>query len=243
MRARSRVSSRISVNKALHFPFAQVAKAPNRQLAQLNVAYPDPFKVHHWMAGRFGDHAYLSFATLDQNEAQPCGSSLDQDRLDGFWPGRFALDRGAGAKPLQFSLADNPSDLDPILFVDTVAGMHDLFGPVAVVGKEEQAGAVFVQSADGKEPFGGLNEVEDGSFTVRGGRRGDHAGRFVEREIPQLLTPDRLTVDRDGGRFGIGGVPNGGKVAVDSDASGANQLLGVPSRGDSGLGQNLLDSL
>jgi hypothetical protein len=209
----------------------------------LDVADTDPFKVHHRVAGRFGNHAYLSFATFDQNEAQPCGSLLDQDRLDGSWPGRFALDRRAGAKPLQFGLADNPSDLDTILFVDTVAGMHDVFGPVAIVGEEEQAGAVFVQSADRKEPFGGLDEVEDRSFTVRGGRRGDDAGRFVEREIPQLLTPDRLTVKRDGGRFGIGGVPDGGKVPVDGDASGANQFLGVPSRGDSCLGQNLLDSL
>ncbi len=114
-------------------------------------------------------------------------------------------------------------------------------GEVAVVGQQDQAGRLGVETTDRVEPAvpGRANQIDDGRAAVRVARGGNDAGRLVERvdDADGRRAADVLAVDLDpllaadvAGRVGD-------HLAIDEDAPVEHELLGGSARGDARVGE------
>ena len=131
---------------------------------------------------------------------------------------------------------------------------------VAVVGEQEQAAALGVESADGVDAAAevGRQEVDGAELGLPAAGLGDvgadHAGGLVEQDVDVPRLPaaadfrvrraDVLAVDAD---FVVAGLDQDRQVAddlaVDLHAALDDQFFTSPSRGDAATGEVFLDAL
>ncbi len=136
-----------------------------------------------------------------------------------------------------------PSTRGPIGPRDLEARVGERVGEVAVVGEQDQAGAVGVQAPDGVQALAGGHEVDDGGPPVGVGRRGDHPGRLVQRVDDARARPaHELAVDRD--RLVAGDVARrvGDHGAVDGHPPVDDERLRRAPRRDAGVSQVLSEA-
>ena len=136
-----------------------------------------------------------------------------------------------------------PLDSRPIGPRHLEARVGERVGEVAVVGEQDQAGAVGVQATDRVQALPGGHEVDDRGPAVRVGRRGDHAGRLVQRVDDARARPaDQLAVDGD--RLLAGDVARrvGDHGAVDGHPPVDDERLRRAPRGDARVGEVLSEA-
>jgi hypothetical protein len=116
---------------------------------------------------------------------------------------------------------------------------------VAIVGDQEQALAVLVEAADGVEldvPDG--EEIEDRLAALVVARGGEKAGGLVEHEVPVATAKHGDAVNHDLVEVGVGpGAEGLTHFTVYAHAAGEDHLLGRAARGDTGVGEDLLEAL
>ena len=134
-------------------------------------------------------------------------------------------------------------DDDAVDLLDPELGVGQLVGELAVVGQEDQAGALLVEPADRVDALGDLREQVDDQGLAGGvvvGR--DVTLGLVDGVIDVPLGVDLLAVDGDDLvlRVDLGPqLPDG--LAVDRDSALEDQLLAGAARADPGVGENLLE--
>ena len=113
--------------------------------------------------------------------------------------GLFAVDFHTGGQADHLRIADFRAHGDAVGFGNMVAWVHDEVGKFAVVGEQQQALTVFIQSADGVHPLRyvlhQLRYASSAQLIVHGGHK---AARLVEHDIvflAALLKIDPLAVD------------------------------------------------
>ena len=107
--------------------------------------------------------------------------------------------------------------------------VHDVVGELAVVGHQEHALAVAVESADGIESHVDiLDEIGDAPSAAFVAHRGEHAARLIEHDIAQLRlcrTGDAALADVDLVVVRIDLVSDLRDSAVHADASLRDQFF------------------
>ena len=100
--------------------------------------------------------------------------------LDGDGADPFLIDAGSLGERFQVIRGDLGEGFDKVFFDDVGRGVDHFVGKVAVVGDEEEAGGLFVEPADGEEPFRIWEKIEDNGFFARADAGADIAYGFVE---------------------------------------------------------------
>lgn len=151
------------------------------------------------------------------------------DWSDHLWSGALAVDRDAPAEPIEDFRRRVAVEQRLILLVDPIAGMHDTVGDFAVVRQQQQAFGLPVEPADRHDALVDRHEVHDGVAASLVRCRRDVAAGLVEQNIAPADGRDQLAVDLDllGGGIDFA-AKLGDDLAVNTDASFEDQLLGAP---------------
>ena len=158
-----------------------------------------------------------------------------------------SLEPHAPAQAIDRAIVGHASHAHFVLALDAVSRMRQPRGEVSVVRDEDETLRVEVQPADRIEIPANLllrQEVHDGRPPLRIGARAHVAARLVQQEVvPRRLGANAPPVDTDlvaaGIRFGTQ-LRDG--LAVDGDAPLNDQGFSDAPRGDTGGGQELLET-
>ena len=151
-------------------------------LARLEAPQPERAERHaleldHPVADGLEHAPHLALASLAERDLDHPGLRLA--RTGGRRAAVLQLDAprsAASARREPGRLHPRPVDLP-----DPVARMGEQLGELAVVGEQDQPGAVRVEAPDRVEPPPRAHELDHGRPPVRVARGRDHAGRLVER--------------------------------------------------------------
>ncbi len=122
--------------------------------------------------------------------------------------------------------------------------MRELRCEVAIVGKQEHASGVAVETSDGIDALGAgiLDKVHNGLALLRVVAGGDIVLRLVEEDIDLLLDADGLVVEA----YLVGAEHLGAQLrnnlSVDSDDAGLYELIGLTTAADTGIGEELVQT-
>jgi hypothetical protein len=132
-------------------------------------------------------------------------------------------------------------DLRLVDLLDAEARVGEAVGEVAVVGDEEEALGVGVETAGGVEA--GLHlgqEVENGAAAAVVGGGGDGAAGLVEEEVALGLEGDGPAVYFYSLSLGVDGAAGiGDDLSIDADAAGADEVGSLTPGSDSCVGDEL----
>ena len=122
--------------------------------------------------------------------------------------------------------------------------MQNEIAQFTVVGHEQGAFRIEIESTDGKKTLGKVgHKIGNRRPTLRVGEGGHVPGRFVEQDIDFLLELDRLAVTGDDILSRVDFQTHRlHDVAVDGNPTGADQFLGTSAGSDTGLGEDFLQS-
>ncbi len=134
---------------------------------------------------------------------------------------------------------------DVIYFLFDKFGMCEFAGEVAVVGEQEYAGGVTVETANGIDAFlaSVLDEVEHGGTAVGVVGGGDAVFRLVEEYVAFTLRCYHFAVvfDNVGGGFYLY-AEFFDSFAIDGDESLCDKFVGLSTRADAGVGHIFVES-
>ena len=123
--------------------------------------------------------------------------------------------------------------LGHVRLLDAVARVCQPMRELTVVREQEHTGRAGVESTHGHDTRRTRHELDDGRPTLRVARGGDDARRLVQQDVRELLLRDTRPVHLDHVARLDERVQLPGR-AVDGDAAGLDQLVGLPPRGDAG---------
>lgn len=149
----------------------------------------------------------------------------------------------AGAELLDLFFRQSAIGLDDVGFDDIGAFVHDGIGEVAIIGKQQEAFGVIIETADGVNALlDALEVVGDGGAALGVAHGGDDAVGLVHGEVEEMAgRVEEFAVDLDviGGEVGFG-AESGDGLAIDANAALEDHFLGVAAAGDAGLGDDFL---
>ncbi len=197
------------------------------------------------MAYRLDHPLYLMFPSLVDGHLEP-GIAFPLTDLIHFCRCREAIFQfDASFERLDLGIVKHTLHLDQIGFGDMVAWMEQRLGQVPMIRQQHESFTVEIQPSDRKHPHrDSMQQILHGRTTFRIVERGHDIFGLVEDEIDiGLRRPQMLAIDLD---VVAAGVDLGTKllhhVAVDGHASGRNQFLGLAPRGQSGTGDQFLET-
>ena len=168
-------------------------------------------------------------------------------RTAGFAAPRAALGREDLALEIGDRLLVEPAvDGDVVALLNEIAGVGDAVGELAVVGQDQEAGAVEVEPADAVQPRlrRVLDEVDRARAPLGIAVGADGSARLEEHDVDMLLRPaQRTPVDLDlvDGRVDPGRQPVD-DLAVDGHGARKHEFLALAAGGDTRVGHHPLQA-
>ncbi len=156
------------------------------------------------------------------------------------------MNAGFLGEAIEFGKGEAALDLDEEGLRELVPDAENGGSEVAIVGEQDEAAVVVIESADGIDALGKTaQEIAKGAAILRIGEMGDDFGRFVDDEIGGLFCGiDEAAGNFDAVGIGVGlGAELGDDVAVDANLTGDDELFGVAARGDAGVGNDFLEAI
>ena len=211
-----------------------------RQRSQLERPERDTLERHDRMADRLAhppDLAVAAFVDGDQEGAR--GQAAHASRS-----GRAVVEPHAAAQLAYRALADRrPAHRCPVPLLDLEARMGQPVGELAVVGEQNEPGAVDVEPAHRVEAKRRADQPHHGPAALGIGRGRDDTERFVERDHHLLAHQlNRFAVHGHARVRGDVGGDVGDRCAVDRDSPLADDLLRRAAGADAGVGEKFGDS-
>lgn len=224
---------------------SQAAELSRRHFAEFDRADLNALQLHHFVSEarqHATDFAVFPFRQGDFENGTHFVAGFNNDvvRLNDAFGNVDAAFEVAG----EFAI-DESGDLHFVFFRRFETRVGQAFGERAVVGEEDKAFAVLVETADGEESaeaFG--DEVENASPTLRVAVRAKRVFRLVEGEVNRFRFRERFAVDADplfvrenaDAEFR-------NDDAVELDASFLDELFALASASVSGRGENFLQAV
>ena len=162
-------------------------------------------------------------------------------------PPAALLEPDPGPQRRRLGMVERDRQADRVLPLDTEAWVQDAFGPVPVIGQEEQPFGIEIEATDRVEARPvwhqrRWDEIEDRRLGMPVLGRGGNAGRLVEGHVgAHGADADQDPVDLDLRGPGIHGFAEGGGAPVDAHPPGADQRLARPARCHPRGGEDLLE--
>lgn len=196
----------------------------------------DPLQPLRPVAERRAHASDLAIQPLSEDDAK-C-FPVDARYLAGL--GHLAHDFDAARQHAERQIGDGAIDRDDVFLFVIILRPQDLIHDVAVIGEQNQAFGVLVESADGKNPLAMIDELEDVALDVRFGRRGN-ADWLIEGNIdPFFLGPHKRAIDAHFIPIGHLCTENGA-AAVARDPSGFDPFVGFAPRTDTRFADELIE--
>ena len=159
------------------------------------------------------------------------------------------LESNAPQKLLLLIAIERLIDPDRVFALDAVTGMEHALGPVAVVGEQEQPLGFPIQPAHRIQPRAFCtklmrNKIEHRLPCVPVRHRAGDAGWLVHHDVKPLLPLFRYrhAVDGEDVARRVDRLADARQGAVHGDTTGRDQILGLPARGNTGIGERLLNT-
>lgn len=153
----------------------------------------------------------------------------------------LAVDRDAIAKPLKRGFSRPGQCENVILLVEAIPRVHHAVRNIAVIGQEQQALGVAIEPPDGIDPLRHRDEIHHRpaiAFIFRGR---DVSARFVEQDVTRSLRLEQFAVDADLRADWVGfRAELRHRLAVDADATFANEIFRGTARTDASRGEDAL---
>ncbi len=130
-----------------------------------------------------------------------------------------------------------------VLFFDPVSWMGHEISPLAVVGKQQEAGRLAIEAAYRESTDIGWGEFGYRSFSVRRPHSCHDTGRLIEREVDVPLLGERLTPDQDGIGQRVGTLAYCRLCPVDGHVARRDHTLRLPPRCNPGGRKDFLEPL
>jgi hypothetical protein len=129
--------------------------------------------------------------------------------------------------------------------LDAVTRMCQLVRQLAVVGQNQEAGAILVEATDRVDSLGNFGQKINNAWAPRGIKGCRHMSfGFIDGIINLCFEADWLAVHRDASDAGVDpGAKLANGLAVDEDATLKDQLLASTPRSQSGVRQDFLKTL
>jgi hypothetical protein len=125
---------------------------------------------------------------------------------------------------------------DAVFLLDAIPRVHQPHGQLAVIREQEQAPALQVESAHGKEATCGGNPVHDGRPAARIAHGGEETGWLVDHQVGALRRQlDPATINRNQVTTGLDLLSFARAQTVHGDAPRGDQFVGLTSGGEAGL--------
>lgn len=214
------------------------------QASQSQRSIADAFELHDLMTDAGEESADFPVLTFGHRDFDPGAALLlfDGDNV-------MHAEPSLGEVQAAFQFIENLAggitrDLCAVESKDAIAGMGESLRQVAIVGDDQQAGGIFVESSDG-EQAGAIagKQVEDAAATFGIVSGAEETGGLVEHEVFLPLNLQPLPIERDGLTPGFDcGAKLSDRLAVDRDASGSDQLFAFPARAQSRLSEETLQT-
>ena len=221
-----------------HFVCRQVPPFADGNI-QADIHDADALQLHDFIAEVFAHTADLPVESLGQDDVEHLGAELFDLAFVGHGP-EYGDAVGHALDKLR---VDGPVDSHHIFLFVVVFCAQDLVDDVPVAGQENQSLAVFVESADGENPLGVLDVVDDVVAFGLDIRGADDPDGLIEGDIDVLFGwfGDQFAVDADfvarmdfGAHFGY--------LAVDGHPAFFYELVGSPSGTKADFTQVFIDS-
>src|SRR4051812_46792994 len=229
-------SWRASAAEALDLLAPQAPRRPGCEVAELERAEGDAAQLDDRVADRLEHAADLPLAALVDDDLQLGAEALDARRR-----GRAVVELDAVAQAPEVILGRASADAGAVGLGNLEARMGQAVRELAVVGQQDQAGALGIQAPDRVQAPGALGrELDDGRAPVGVARGRDHAGRLVDRVDDVLARrAQRRAVERDAARLVDVARRIGDGLAGDRDPARAHDVLGGAAGGDAGVSEVL----
>ncbi len=228
--------------KCFYFFVGQFAPLAGRQIAKQHRALTHANEPQHLVAKHFSNFTNLAFAALVQHDPHPNTIFAALQHVNPGWRRRHIVQLHAIAPLAQRLCRRRLVEQRTIFFFNLIAGVCQALGKLAVVGHQQQAFAVIIEPANRKQPRGQIDQSNHcwAALRIIGG--GNDAGGFIQHDVGSRINfPDRLTVDENRILLGINACAGDNHdFAIDRHPAGANELLAVAPRGDTGARQYLL---
>jgi len=183
------------------------------------------------MAERLAVALDLVLAALGERQAHAARSGTGTEHVDGEGYGRAVVEPHTLTPSRQIRARDASGDVRLVDAWDLIARMQQAVSERAVVGQQEHAFDVGVETADRKQPCSARNEIGDDGAPVGIVARADVAGGLVQQQVlPGLGATDRAAVEPDVVDVGIGQRPRlADDDAVDGDAALEDEPISSPA--------------
>ena len=197
------------------------------------------------LAALAGEHAAdLVEASLGEHEFGCMGI---QDTKRGGEAGFFFAGekQGAGGEEVGEAGGELAIDGGAVMFGDLVFWGGEAVDERGLIGEQEEAGGVFIETADAgdlgiaRAPAGREEAVNIGAFALVVGA--DEAGGFVKKEEKAVGMVERLAVDEDVGSVGLGaGIV--GDFSADGNAAGVDPVARFTAGAVAEVGEELIEA-
>lgn len=127
---------------------------------------------------------------------------------------------------------------------DSVAWVHQTICELTIIGEQQDSRCIAIKAANREEACFEAHDIEHRGTTLFVAGCRDHVLWLIEYDVRQVFIPrNRLTVDRDHIVDLDLGAQLCDNTTVDLDRTGADQIVSVTSRRNSGVGDGLVKAL
>ncbi len=198
-----------------------------------------PEKAHHRVANGCTQALHQVRPPLAHRHSQPGVAFRRLETLHLERAGRTVLQADTGQESGQALVGGDALHLGQVGARDLKAGVQKPVRGRSVVGDQQRALGVPVQSADGEDAGGdALQKAADGGPTLRVLQGGDDARRLVQHVPGHLVRRHNQFAVQGDQVVGFDlGAKRRGRLVIHRHPTGGDEFLGMASRGDAGSSQ------
>lgn len=209
------------------------------QVAEAKLADANADQFFHFISELVKHPADLPVDSLPQDDSQAGGP----EGLDLLHPRPLAIEHDSGQQLRRERWIPGPIERHFIFLFDFVARMGQALREVAIVRQDEKAFGLRVEPADiekARKP--GRQEIEDSIARIGIGSGGYKAGGFVQDDVELAFAAHQLAPHFDMIVLRRLRAEVRADTTVDRDPPGGDQFIAMPSRTDTGSGEETVQA-
>ena len=212
---------------------------PARHFAEMQVADAGANKPFHFVADLIKHAANLAVQALLQHDTD----AGRPDRLQAREPGAFAIEKNAVEQFLTELRIPAVIKRDFIFLLHFVTRMCELLREIAVAREEKQSFGLGIEPADTKKAAEFCRQqIVNRIGRVRIAPGGNEPGGVVQYDGQRFGPPNELVIDFDVIAVFDLSAEVGAWLAVDCNPAAGDQLVAMPTRAESGGGEEAIEA-